>query len=127
MNIGKVIRTLRQERGETLEQVALEIGTDASNLSRIERGVQQPSNDLLVAIASTLETSITSIYALAEGIRKPGQLSATGLADEIDFSSEAAMLRLSGLAAARAPMLLAPSSTRLCISGRRESGLLLST
>ena len=93
MNIGKVIRTLRQERGETLEQVALEIGTDASNLSRIERGVQQPSNGLLVAIASKLETSITSIYALAEGIRKPGQLSATGLADEIDFSSEAAMLR----------------------------------
>ena len=93
MDIGKVIRALRQERGETLEQLALEVGTDASNLSRIERGIQQPSNELLVAIAKALETNITSIYALAEGIKKPGYSAASGLADDTDFSNEAAVLR----------------------------------
>lgn len=43
MNIGKVIRALRTERGDSLETLAFEVGTDASNLSRIERGLQQPS------------------------------------------------------------------------------------
>ncbi len=42
MNIGKVIRALRTERGDSLETLAFEVGTDASNLSRIERGLQQP-------------------------------------------------------------------------------------
>ena len=52
MNIGKVIRALRTERGDSLETLAFEVGTDASNLSRIERGLQQPSEDVLKAIAA---------------------------------------------------------------------------
>ena len=67
MNIGKVIRALRTERGDSLETLAFEVGTDASNLSRIERGLQQPSEDVLKAIAAALQSSITELYALAEG------------------------------------------------------------
>ena len=67
MNIGKVIRALRTERGESLEKVAFDIGTDASNLSRIERGLQQPSEEALKGIAASLRTSVAELYALAEG------------------------------------------------------------
>ena len=67
MNIGKVIRALRTERGDSLEKLAFEVGTDASNLSRIERGLQQASEDVLKAIAAALQSSIAELYALAEG------------------------------------------------------------
>lgn len=67
MNIGKVIRALRTERGESLEKLAFDVGIDASNLSRVERGMQQPSEDVLKAIASALKSSIAELYALAEG------------------------------------------------------------
>ena len=67
MHIGQVIRALRTERGESLEKLALDIGTDASNLSRIERGLQQPSAEALSAIAVALKSSVAQLYALAEG------------------------------------------------------------
>lgn len=67
MNIGKVIRALRTERGDSLEKLAFEVGTDASNLSRIERGLQQPSEEVLKAISAALQSSIAELYALAEG------------------------------------------------------------
>lgn len=67
MNIGKVIRALRTERGESLEKLAFDVGTDASNLSRIERGLQQPSEEILKSIASALQSSVAELYALAEG------------------------------------------------------------
>ena len=74
MNIGKVIRALRTERGDSLETLAFEVGTDASNLSRIERGLQQPSEDVLKAIAAALESSVAELYALAEGAPlRPGR------------------------------------------------------
>lgn len=69
MNIGKVIRALRTERGDSLEKLAFEAGTDASNLSRVERGLQQPTEEGLRAIATALGTSLAAIYAMAEGKR----------------------------------------------------------
>lgn len=67
MNIGKVIRALRTERGDSLEKLAFDVGIDASNLSRVERGLQQPSEEILKAIAAALESSVAELYALAEG------------------------------------------------------------
>lgn len=67
MHIGKVIRALRNERGISLESLAFDAGTDASNLSRVERGVQQATEEGLKAIASALGTSVAALYALAEG------------------------------------------------------------
>lgn len=66
MKIGTVIRTLRQEKGATLEKLALEIGTDAGNLSRIERNRQQVSAELLQAISQALGTTVAALYAAAE-------------------------------------------------------------
>ncbi|AZN37486.1 helix-turn-helix domain-containing protein [Iodobacter ciconiae] len=65
MNIGSVIRKLRVEQGATLEQLALEIGTDAGNLSRIERGTQQPALYILEPISRALKISPAELIAAA--------------------------------------------------------------
>lgn len=94
MEIGQVIRALRQKRGETLESMALDIGTDASNLSRIERGIQQPSTGLLRAIATALQTTIAELHACAEGKSySPEQAQELLGGDESDFTNEAIQLR----------------------------------
>lgn len=65
MDIGKVIRGIRKEREVTLEQVAFDAGTDASNLSRIERGKQHPSMEMLKKITAALGTTAADVYAIA--------------------------------------------------------------
>ena len=92
MGIGKVIRGLRTARGDSLEGLALDIGTDASNLSRIERGLQQPSDDMLKAIATALGTSVAELYALAEGRSLGGKRSDAGL-QPADLGKEAVQMR----------------------------------
>lgn len=67
MNVGTVIRQLREQRGQTLEKLAHEVNSDPSNLSRVERGIQKPSHDLLVAIADALGVRVSAIWAQAEG------------------------------------------------------------
>jgi transcriptional regulator with XRE-family HTH domain len=66
MEIGNVIRTLRQERGLTLEELALRIGSDAGNLSRVERGKQRYTPEMLQAIADALKTPISNLFFRAE-------------------------------------------------------------
>lgn len=94
MEIGQIIRALRQKRGETLESMALDVGTDASNLSRIERGVQQPSKELLQSIAASLQTTVAVLHACAEGKSySPKQAQELLGVDESDYTSEAIQLR----------------------------------
>jgi transcriptional regulator with XRE-family HTH domain len=92
MNIGKVIRAIRTERGQSLETVALDVGTDASNLSRIERGLQQPSEDALRGIAAALKSSVAELYALAEGETLAKSRSTTGL-QPADLVKDAVQMR----------------------------------
>ena len=66
MQIGKVIRILRQEQGLTLEELALRIGSDAGNLSRVERGKQRYTPEMLQAIADALKTPVSSLFIRAE-------------------------------------------------------------
>lgn len=66
MQVGKVIRCLRQEQGLTLEELALRIGSDAGNLSRIERGKQRYTPEMLQAIADALNTPISHLFMRAE-------------------------------------------------------------
>ncbi len=94
MEIGQVIRALRQERGETLEQMALGIGTDPSNLSRIERGVQQPTASMLRTIAAAFQTTVAALHARAEGVGHAPKKDRDMLgADEADYTSESIQLR----------------------------------
>lgn len=92
MNIGKVIRALRTEQGQSLETVALDVGTDASNLSRIERGLQQPSEEALRAIAAALKSSVAELYALAEGETLAKSRSTMGL-QPADLVKDAVQIR----------------------------------
>ncbi len=92
MHIGQVIRVLRTERGATLESLAFEAGTDASNLSRIERGVQQPTEEGLKAIAGALGTSVAAMYALAGGKQLTGD-EVAGLLRTEDMGREAIQMR----------------------------------
>lgn len=54
MNIGKNIRARRKNLKMTLEKLALEIGSDTGNLSRIERGQQSVTTEKIAAIAKAL-------------------------------------------------------------------------
>jgi SOS-response transcriptional repressor LexA len=62
MTIGKVIRTLRKQKGLTIEQLATMVGSDVGNISRLERDKQGYSDALLQRIASALEVHISRIF-----------------------------------------------------------------
>lgn len=85
--IGQAIRKARQERGITLEALALAAGTDAANLSRIERGKQGYSPDRIERIADALELPLSALYQRAEqetaGSHDPHGPS-TGIVDPLD-------------------------------------------
>ncbi len=76
MQIGKVIRLIRQEQGFTLEELALRIGSDAGNLSRVERGKQRYTPEMLQAIADALKTPVSNLFYRAE--QKLASYDATG-------------------------------------------------
>jgi len=63
MKIGEAIKQLRLERGATQEDVALEAGTNAGNLSRIERCQQKPALELVEKIAASLGMTVADLYA----------------------------------------------------------------
>lgn len=65
MKIGEAIKQLRLERGATQEDVALEAGTNAGNLSRIERCQQQPALKLVEKIAAALGVTVADLYSYA--------------------------------------------------------------
>jgi SOS-response transcriptional repressor LexA len=63
MDIGSAIRGARKARNLTLEGLALRVGTDTGNLSRLERGKQGASQDLLIKILKELGLPLSSALA----------------------------------------------------------------
>jgi transcriptional regulator with XRE-family HTH domain len=61
MQIGQVIRSLREEKGWSQEASAHEAGVGTTCVSRIERGDRQLSTSKLNALAAALGTSATAI------------------------------------------------------------------
>lgn len=61
MKIGETIRAARKAKGLTLEKLAHEAGTDASNLSRLERDMQGANKELLERILKLLGISLTGM------------------------------------------------------------------
>ena len=51
--IGKILKTIREERGLQLRQVAIESNIDLTLLSRVENGKRMPSESLLIKLAET--------------------------------------------------------------------------
>ena len=66
MEIGAVIRGIREAQCATLEDVAFAAKTTASNLSRIELGRHYCSPKLLDRVSKALNVSVAEIYQRAE-------------------------------------------------------------
>jgi transcriptional regulator with XRE-family HTH domain len=64
MNLGLIIRQLRERREWTQDALARRVGTTAANISRVESGKHSPGAELLGSIAYEL-------MAMAEGFQPP--------------------------------------------------------
>jgi transcriptional regulator with XRE-family HTH domain len=51
LDYGRAIRSIRDERGMTLEALAEAAGVSASYLSEVERGLKRPSTDVVAKVA----------------------------------------------------------------------------
>lgn len=71
MNIGQTIRRARKAKGLTLEQLALEAGTDAGNLSRFERGQQGTSREVLEKLMVLLNIELTGDQIAENNVGDP--------------------------------------------------------
>lgn len=93
MNIGQIIRRLREEKGWSQERLALEADMATSNLSRIERGERRLPTTRLENLAAALGTTASDIYAIAEGRVPTLPVAAEDGDSAIDYSAEAVQLR----------------------------------
>lgn len=59
--LGERIRTLRKEKGMSLQDLAYQIGMEKSNLSVIENGKSNPQLLTYARIASALDTSLSHL------------------------------------------------------------------
>lgn len=60
--IGSKIRSIRKEKGFTLENMATKTGLSKGLLSQVERGISQPSLDSLWKITKALESSMVHFF-----------------------------------------------------------------
>ena len=63
---GRVLRTLRVERGLSQEALALEAGVQRNYVSLIERGVNQPTITTIFKLATALEMKPSQVVELVE-------------------------------------------------------------
>ncbi|MFG3102823.1 helix-turn-helix domain-containing protein [Streptomyces sp. NPDC048182] len=61
--IGPRLRTLRRERGLTLETLAAGTGISVSTLSRLESGIRRPTLDLLIPLARAHRVALDVLVA----------------------------------------------------------------
>ena len=62
--LGRRIRSLRNTRGWTQEQLGAEAGINYKFLGEIERGQQNPSFNVLIKIADALEVDLMELFRL---------------------------------------------------------------
>ena len=63
---GAAVRALRQEKGLSQEQLALQAGVDRSYVGGIERGERNASLTNVFKLADALEVEASEIHARAE-------------------------------------------------------------
>ncbi|MGW1270742.1 helix-turn-helix domain-containing protein [Streptomyces sp. NPDC002491] len=61
--IGPRLRTLRRDRGLTLEALAAATGISVSTLSRLESGIRRPTLDLLIPLARAHRVALDQLVA----------------------------------------------------------------
>lgn len=71
MELGKVIKRLREGRGWSQDELAFRTGTSAANISRIENGKHGAGEALLEALSREFDYKVYQLVALAEGVDAP--------------------------------------------------------
>ncbi|MDR1164080.1 MAG: helix-turn-helix domain-containing protein [Candidatus Accumulibacter sp.] len=71
MNVGLIIRQLRERQEWTQDELAHRSGTTSANISRIENGKHNPGTELLGSIAYVLGVRVYELVAMAEGFQPP--------------------------------------------------------
>ncbi|RFS81322.1 XRE family transcriptional regulator [Actinomadura spongiicola] len=67
--LGRCLRDLRLDRGETLAETARRAGVSPQYLSEMERGVKEPSSEMIAAVAGALGTTLGDLtLAVATGL-----------------------------------------------------------
>ncbi|RMI33014.1 helix-turn-helix domain-containing protein [Nocardia stercoris] len=56
--LGRRLRTLRLDQGDTLVETARRAGVSPQYLSEVERGRKEPSSEMIAALAGALGTSL---------------------------------------------------------------------
>jgi transcriptional regulator with XRE-family HTH domain len=64
--IGRQIKSLRQARALTQEQVAERTRLSVNYLSRIERGLENPTLDTLLSVAECLQVDPQDLFAIQD-------------------------------------------------------------
>ena len=93
MQIGQIIRSLREEKGWPQEKLAFEAGLETSHLSRIERGERRLAIEALDSLAAALGTSPAAIYAIREGLELQSDSGTPAHELRADYTPEAVELR----------------------------------
>ncbi len=71
MNIGKIIKNLRETQKWTQDELAFRTETSTANISRIENGKHQAGQVLLESLAKQFGYKVYQLIALAEGVEAP--------------------------------------------------------
>lgn len=64
IDVGKRIKTLRNEKGISARSLASKADLDPSQISKIENGTSKPSLDALQRICEVLDISISDFFAV---------------------------------------------------------------
>jgi transcriptional regulator with XRE-family HTH domain len=65
--VGRRLRDLRRERGETLTETARRAGISPQYLSEIERGTKEPSSEMIAAVLGALGTTLLDLTSSIAG------------------------------------------------------------
>ena len=65
--LGRRLRTLRQDRQETLAETAARAGLSPQYLSEVERGRKEPSSEMIAALAGALGTTLIDLTEQVAG------------------------------------------------------------
>lgn len=85
-SMGRRIKTARENKGYTQEQLAERLNLSVQHVSVIERGVKSPKMETFVKLANELE--INADYLLEESLSVSSKIASSELYDMMDGISE---------------------------------------
>ena len=67
--LGENIRSIRESRGLSQEELAIKLNVVRQTVSKWERGLSVPDSDMLISISEALDASVGTL--LGEGVSEP--------------------------------------------------------